>query len=223
MIRFVDAGGADILPRRDRIWSTGDVAARMVEALEAADREVPHYLQLAAVESAKRPARQATFSMHCFWEGEAQLGALDGVVGTRAGWIDNAEVVEVAYDPAVLGAQELASHARGFQCAPTTGTLRDAKPSDRKYALNQSPLRYLPLTPMQATKVNADLRAGRDPTGPLSPRQIEMLATITAVLEIDPDALSGLIRPETLDALPAYYDKVTNELTARRPRASLPD
>jgi hypothetical protein len=45
VIRFLDAEGRDTIPRRDRIWTLTGVAARMVEALTAANRPVPDYLE----------------------------------------------------------------------------------------------------------------------------------------------------------------------------------
>ncbi len=44
VIRFLDAEGRDVIPRRDRIWTTGGVASRMIEALRAANRPIPPYL-----------------------------------------------------------------------------------------------------------------------------------------------------------------------------------
>jgi hypothetical protein len=44
VIRFLDAEGRDILPRKDRIWTLDGVASRMVEALAAAHRPIPEYL-----------------------------------------------------------------------------------------------------------------------------------------------------------------------------------
>ena len=45
VIRFLDAAGNDVIPRKDRVWTTGGVAARMVKALMAVDRPVPAYLE----------------------------------------------------------------------------------------------------------------------------------------------------------------------------------
>jgi hypothetical protein len=45
VIRFLDATGDDIIPRKDRIWTTSGVASRMIEALMAANRPVPAYLK----------------------------------------------------------------------------------------------------------------------------------------------------------------------------------
>ncbi len=48
VIRFLDAGGRDILPRKDRVWTTPAVARRMVETLETLKRPVPDYLEALA-------------------------------------------------------------------------------------------------------------------------------------------------------------------------------
>ena len=45
VIRFINAEGRDIIPRKDRIWTINGVASRMIEALTAADRSVPDYLK----------------------------------------------------------------------------------------------------------------------------------------------------------------------------------
>ena len=41
----------------------------------------------------------ATFSMYCYWTGEATLGRVDGVVASRIGHWSGAEIVQVDYDP----------------------------------------------------------------------------------------------------------------------------
>ena len=48
VIRFLDGDARDIIPRKDRIWTTTGVASRMVEALNAAKRPVPDYLNALA-------------------------------------------------------------------------------------------------------------------------------------------------------------------------------
>lgn len=45
VIRFLDSGGEDIIPRKDQVWTVEAVAARMVEALEKTDRSIPGYLR----------------------------------------------------------------------------------------------------------------------------------------------------------------------------------
>jgi hypothetical protein len=41
VVRFLDARGADVIARADGVWSEGGLAARMVDALIAAHRDVP--------------------------------------------------------------------------------------------------------------------------------------------------------------------------------------
>lgn len=46
VIRFFNAAGFEVIPRKDRVWTTSGVAARMIEALLAANRPVPNYLEV---------------------------------------------------------------------------------------------------------------------------------------------------------------------------------
>jgi len=54
VVRFLDAGGADLIPRKDRVWETGPLAERMIAALQAAKRPVPSWLSLLASEHSPR-------------------------------------------------------------------------------------------------------------------------------------------------------------------------
>ena len=45
VIRFLNAAGYDVIPRKDRVWTTSGVASRRLEALMAANRPVPEYLK----------------------------------------------------------------------------------------------------------------------------------------------------------------------------------
>jgi hypothetical protein len=40
VVLYLDAQGRDILPRKDRVWSEADTAARMIAVLQAAERPV---------------------------------------------------------------------------------------------------------------------------------------------------------------------------------------
>lgn len=220
VVRFLDADAKDLIPRQDGVWSSHGIAQRMIESLKAAEREVPTYLQLAAEELSPRLER-ASFAMHCFWEGEARLGALPGVTKTRAGWIGGKEVVEVFFDPGRMAYGDLIDKAREMRCASvvfahsddqwskaqatvgvaaerTRGPAGDAKASDRKYHLLRSPLRFLPLTPMQATRINSELALKGEPERWLSARQVRLAARIQTQLDRDGSALKGLERPDGL-------------------------
>ncbi len=45
VVRFLNAEGKDIIPRKDRVWDAGPLAERMIAALEAAKRPVPDALR----------------------------------------------------------------------------------------------------------------------------------------------------------------------------------
>lgn len=48
VIRFIDAKGGDIIPRKDRIWTRAALAARLVEVLKKINRPVPEALSVLA-------------------------------------------------------------------------------------------------------------------------------------------------------------------------------
>lgn len=177
VVRFIDARGADLIPRKDRVWETGPLAERMIDALQKAKRPVPAWLGLLASEHSPR-LQQAALAMGCFWTGEMQLGQLDGVITTEAGFIGGREVTLVKYDPAVLSLPQLANAAGKVRCADVlyvpAGALagtragglkaealtgyKPAPASDQKKQLPGTAAAKLNLGGAQATKVNAWIR-----------------------------------------------------------------
>lgn len=199
---------ADRTPLADRVhadYTTTGVTHAMVRALEAAKIPTPTYISLLDTETEAKARRtaKATFAVHCFWDGDQQVGALDGVVGTRIGFLDGQEVVEVEYAPARISFQKLRDTVAGMSCA-TRLYARDAaqaasKPSSaadtltvkrsddpirldavQKYHLSNSDYRGIPMTELQATRVNSALAKGEDPSRFLSPRQVDLLKTVKA-------------------------------------------
>ena len=63
VVRFLDARGKDLIPRRDRVWSVPGIAARMVMALKTAKRPVPGYLELLVLGSRPKFLTKASFAM----------------------------------------------------------------------------------------------------------------------------------------------------------------
>ena len=173
VVRYLDAAGNDLLPRKERLWSTGETAVRMVEALEAADRKIPNYLHALSWNVDHEDYRTAAFSMFCFWDGEAKLGSIDGVLTTEAGWIDGLEVVKVRFDTRVLPLEDLVVKAKSFGCADFVyapsdvglsqenrrtfqpANYKKAKDSDQKRHLQSKVKSLERLEPGQATKINA--------------------------------------------------------------------
>jgi len=183
VVRFLDATGKDIIPRKDRVWSIGGIAARMAETLEAADRPVPLYLRALVGTHDQGGREEKTFAMACFWTGERLIGQIEGVLTTEAGWLGRHEVVRVDYDPDVISAGELQRAASRVDCLDKTheagdAPYRKARPSDQKRQLIRWPdVRELPgITEMQLTKINAIAPTDRERAlAWLSPRQRQAL------------------------------------------------
>lgn len=111
VVRFLDHSGVDIIERRDRVWETGPLASRMVQTLERSGREVPASLRLLEQEHSDR-LETAYFGQPCFWVGERELGQIEGVVVTEAGFMERHEVTRVRFDPNEISFAELTDQAR---------------------------------------------------------------------------------------------------------------
>jgi len=59
--------------------------------------------------------KTATFSMYCYWTGEATLGKVAGVKQTRIGHLGGSEIVEVTFDPSESSLQELVDSLKAQQ------------------------------------------------------------------------------------------------------------
>jgi len=215
VVRLVDEAGADLLPRVDGVWSTHEIATRMVDALTAHGRDVPDYLRWVVTETA--PAKRATFAMGCYWRGEACLGDLPGVVATTAGSLGGREVVEVSFDRDVTDEATLRHAAESRECGDFVARARparEASDADRKYYLSKTAWRHMPLTPMQASRVNAALGRGEDPLAWVSPQQ---RALFKRVAEAPPQQLVGLAPPESAQKLASYQQALVSHLS-QRPR-----
>lgn len=172
VVRFLAGDGKDVLPRADGVWDAHTIAARMIQTLERLHRPVPGYLRIAHAEGDPK-TEQAVFAMHCFWEGEAVLGNLDGVVRTRSAFVDGAEVVAVTYRPAVLPLARLHELAQAKNCRPISGgAAKTAPASDQQHALGGTAYAKLALTPMQRMKVHAAITLGKAPDEWLTPSQL---------------------------------------------------
>ena len=200
VIRFLDSHAADLIPRKDKVWTLGGVAARMVQALQAAKRPVPKYLEALAQQQTDSKA-VAAFAMPCFWSGEVALGGIEGVVATEAGWLERREVVLVTYRTDAVALEDLVNKAMEVKCAmkvyvpkeeqvaiaqeagaKSAGTFtikqyKTAKPEDQKRKIVRLPIGSVPgLCPMQLTKINALFWADREAALEwLSPRQKALL------------------------------------------------
>lgn len=234
VVRFFDADGEELIARRARALTALGVLTRMRSALREADVDVPTWVTLLEQDLVGSRLGRTTVAMQCFKDGERRIGGFPGVIRTEAAWIGEHEVVDVVFDPERIAFPALLEKVKHISClhvyaddetqAETARgivgdrvSVRDgeAKPADggdRKFFLGRSDLRFLPLTPAQATKVNAALGAKQDPAPYLSPRQRALLASIRKAVEADEKALDGLTRPDDVAALRAYEARLRGRL-----------
>ena len=197
VVRIVDANRRELASRVAGDYTEQGLVEAMVTALRAAKNKIPTYLQLLHTElaAAQRGTETAVFAMACFWSGEGKLGELPGVVATRPGFLHHEEVVEVTYDANVLPYSDLVKQAQKLGCTRKVFARNKAQQKtasklvgkkavssndpirpdrDTKYYLRQEAARYLPLTDIQAARVNAAVGRRQDVTSHLSPSQTEL-------------------------------------------------
>lgn len=183
VVRIVDAQRKELTPRVDGDYSSRGIVTAMVAALKKSGREAPGYLALLAQEVGDSEREKAVFSMRCFWEGEAKLGGIEGVLATRTGFADGKEVVEVTFDPVRLKSAVLLDKARGMACTvDRAGGEVKASAKDDKYQLRGTAYESVPMTALQAARLNAALASDDAAKSILSPRQI---ALASAMMRLD--------------------------------------
>ena len=175
----------------------------MIAALENYKADIPAYLYFLQMDltAQQKEMEEATFGMYCFWSGESKLGSIEGVVASRPGFMNGGEVVQLQFDPTVISYEELTRQAKSIgafdrimvkdktqekiakQFVSNTSIQPSGKfRSDKEpqYYLSKSIYRYLPMLPVQATKVNSAIANGHSPELLLSPTQNRFLKDIKA-------------------------------------------
>ena len=184
VVRFLAADGKDLIPREDKVWTVPALAQRMVSSLKKAGLPASEALQLLAGRPAVggSPRQKIAFAQACFWIGEMQLGQIDGVERTEAGFFEGREVTLVEFDPQRVTLPDLVKAALARHCADRiyaatpmdksaaeavapgrqvkilNASYRAAPASDQKKQLQGTAAQGRSLTPEQATKVNAFIR-----------------------------------------------------------------
>lgn len=194
VIRIVDEKGKDLVPRHSGQYQPASVVKTINSALIKSNRLIPEYLVLLETELNADPA-ELYLEMYCFWSGEKNIGAQDGVIYTEPGYSNGKEVVRVVFDESATSAEKIAARAEktgnadaihvkngaalidaeGIRKTPLKNYTVD---KDLHYYLKNSEFAYLPLSPMQATRINSALGNGTSPATYLSPLQQQMLKDI---------------------------------------------
>ena len=235
VVRFLNHDLKDVIARKDGIWTTSGVAARMTEALNAAKRKVPICLELVRLEHSKQ-TEYATFAMHCYWEGEIQLGQLAGVKQTQSAWYNKKEIVNVSFDPALTSYEEIVKRALKVRCASSIFTRSEkqneiakriagdrvesidakefgkpAKKSDQKYYLKALPLQYVPMTETQKVRINSALGRRANPLIYLNEEQKRMAIWIEKNI-VDKSLTKELTKAHASKDLGGYFNFVRQRM-----------
>ena len=176
VVRAIDHHGKDIAARLNGAYTPLALASWITILLIHETGQAPTYLQLLTDEliAQQKGTSTATYSMYCFWTGEALFGKINGVVKTTAGFQGGKEVVTVEYNADVVTKAELDQLAKNQKCAveKNGGTQPDKTP---KYYLSNSVYKVIPMTETQKCRVNSALKEGQDPEEFLSSRQVNFL------------------------------------------------
>lgn len=201
VVRILNSNEKDLVPRLSGDYSPSGLVQQMIVALQSSSIPIPPYLELLGEELSAKASHteKGVFAMYCFWSGEGMFGQLDGVVSTQPGFLNGHEVVEVEYNPKKLPFDKLVQKAQQHDMAGRVYTRnenqrriaekrvgRNASISNKeiridrepKYYLSRTPLRFIPMTELQAARVNAAVGSRKDFSDYLSPRQLNLLSVI---------------------------------------------
>lgn len=176
VVRIVNARGENIVKRVASDYSAKGLYRAMVKALEKSGIPIPEYMKILGKELSYQQnpnIKETHFKMYCFWTGEKELGSNEGVVSTKAGFM-NGEVVKVTYDSEKIKKEELEQFAQTHKMRPIkdNGNFVWAE-KDEDYYIQHSRFKYLPLSEIQKTKINSALGFRRGAQQYLSPKQLE--------------------------------------------------
>jgi len=191
----------DLSPLVDRLsgnYTAFGLVAKITAALLKSGHKIPDYLNLLEEELMAKAlgTEKAFLGMYCFWSGEKNYAQLDGVIGTRAGFINGAEVVEVKYNPNKISLEQIIAHGKKSNNADRiyvdNTNVSNIKNIDikhvklgefkvdpeLKYYLFNSLYKYVPMSELQTTRINKFLSENRNPDHLLSPNQKKILEKI---------------------------------------------
>ncbi|MEO0527860.1 MAG: VPGUxxT family thioredoxin-like (seleno)protein, type 2 [Bacteroidota bacterium] len=179
VVRIVNTNGTDLTKRVAGDYTAIGLYNAMESALKATHRTIPQYMKLVGDElsAVKNPAiNEKHYKMYCFWSGETHLGKAKGVLATEPGFMSGHEVVKVVYDTNEISEKELDQYAKSANFNPIAknSSYRVAT-KDRKYNLQHTNYKYLPLTDLQKTKINSALGRRQSAEKYLSPKQLKWL------------------------------------------------
>lgn len=197
VVRIVDGRGENVVNRLAGNYNLLGITATINAALLATNQTIPNYLHLFEEELNinQGQLKESYVSMYCFWTGEKVIGNIHGVTETEAGFMDGKEVVRFTYNPNLTKYEDIIEIASKAKCADqaytddakekkTAESITKSKSSktkayhsdkEPKYYLSNSKIQYVPMTPLQAARINTALGSNHSGLEVLSPRQKHIL------------------------------------------------
>jgi hypothetical protein len=174
--RIIDAEGKDLVKRGDGLYTLKSFVPFLNMAIFKTNRLIPHYLTLLEEEVIANK-QELVLQMYCFWTGEKELGDLHGVIKTEPGYNNGAEVVKVNYDQNKITKESLTAAAKEKNVADKIHNdyTNYKVDKDIHYYLKNSKYNVVPMTAIQATKINSLIGKGESIERLLSPRQKNIL------------------------------------------------
>jgi len=174
VVRIVDEKGENLVDRLASNYSAYGLYQSMNAALEKVNQKPDKYFELLGEELsaiANSSIQESYYEMYCFWSGEGHLGSKDGVLSTEAGFMGGREVVKVKYDSKIISEESLSNYAAEANCKSIDKKNHYTKDKDPQYYLKHSNYKYLPLSPIQRSRINSAIKAKENPAVYLSPSQ----------------------------------------------------
>lgn len=177
VVRFLGPDGAELLPKLADRYDALGLHEKIISVLEMLGDEVPGYFRLLGRDLlvGYGLSERVTYLTPCFWSGETSLAQHPAVITTDAGWIGGEEAVQVQFDPRKASRSDLDGYARAEGFRPTERG-RFGVDREPQFYLRKNPVRHLPLTPAQRTRINFALPYGGSLADLLSPQQCAWLA-----------------------------------------------
>ncbi|MCC6816218.1 MAG: peptide-methionine (S)-S-oxide reductase [Saprospiraceae bacterium] len=195
VVRIVDQDLKDVVSRLSGNYSSYGLISTIIAALQVKNKKIDKYILLLEEEMLAQSigTKTAYLGMYCFWSGEKCYAQAEGVVSTKAGFMNGSEVVEVQYNPQKTDLDEIIRHGKSQNCADKLFTndlsIKSSaiiiKPQtlfkadkESKYYLYHSQYKSVPMTELQACYLNDLLSQNKSVDDYLSPRQIQFLKNL---------------------------------------------
>ena len=185
VVRIIDAEGKNLIKRVSSNYFAKFLYDAMIFALNIYGNQIPSYTKLLGIELSSTKVKKRTYQMYCFWTGEKELGNQNGVLTTKAGFQQGAEVVQLSYNPNVISKQKLDKIAIARKMKPVHNGNFKWSEKDEDYYIQHSKYASIPLSSLQRTKINSALGNGKNPEIYLSPSQIKWLKNTDKNIRFD--------------------------------------